>query len=91
MKLIEYNGIILFKISGDKTSEKIKDIIENKINNNTYEENIQFLPQLDEIEYFTGLSIDICKYSDGDTIQIYGDNGLLELDIIDIKKIKELI
>ena len=90
MKLIEYNGNTLFKVSGNKTSEKIKDIIEHKLNNHTYVENIQFLPQLDEIAYFSGFSINVCKYSDEDTIQIFGDNGLLELDIIDIKTIKEL-
>ena len=90
MKLIECNGNTLFKVSGNKTSEKIKDIIEHKINNNTYVENIQFLPQLDEIEYFSGFSINVCRYSDEDTIQIFGDNGLLELNIIDIKTIKEL-
>ena len=90
MKLIEYNSSILFKVSDNKTSEEIKDIIKNKIKNNTYEENIKFIPQLEDIEYFTGFSINVNKYSDGDTIEIYGDNGLLELDIIDVKTIKEL-
>jgi|TARA_R100000084_G_C4634487_1_gene140239 hypothetical protein len=90
MKLIEHNSRILFKVSDNKTSEEIKDIIKNKIENNTYEEDIKFIPQLEDIEYLTGFSINVSKYADGDTINIYGDNGLLELDIIDVKTIKEL-
>jgi hypothetical protein len=90
MKLIEHNSRILFKVSDNKTSEEIKNIIKNKIENNTYEENIKFIRQLEDIEYFSGFSIDVSKYSDGEVINIYGDNGLLMLDIIDVKTIKEL-
>ena len=91
MKLIKINGCDVFKVSDNKTSEEIKAIIEEKIKNNTYEESIKFIPQLEEIEYYTGFRIDVEKYSDGDNINIYGDNGLLVLDIVETNTITELI
>ena len=95
MKLITDNkNNILFKVTnnkGIKDNCDIIDIIKNKIESNTYTDNTEFLPELDDIEYWS------CKfdvYFDNpvkqDTIYITGGNGLIELNIIEIENIKEL-
>ena len=92
MKLItDDNNNILFKVSKNITNEQIKNIIKDKILNSSYKKAIKFINGLDDIEYHTGFSINLKKYGDdNDTIEIYGDNGLIELKIIELKNIKEL-
>jgi len=91
MKLIlDNNGFIIFKVSKN-TNNNIRDIIENKIINNTHEQNKNFINGLDEIEYWSSkFSVHLMKYIENDTIRILGGNGLIELDIIELKDIKEL-
>ena len=95
MKLIiNDNNEILFKVSQNITNEQIKREIQYTIENNSYKENIEFINGLDEIEYHTGFSINLREYNDdiydNDIIEIYGDNGLIELQIIELDTIKEL-
>tara|TARA_Y100000593_G_C4258286_1_gene310808 strand:+ start:212 stop:490 length:279 start_codon:yes stop_codon:yes gene_type:complete len=92
MKIItDKNNNILFKVSKNISSEDIRIIIQNKIVNNTYEQNKSFINNLEEIEYWScKFSVDLMKYSENDTIQIFGGNGLIELNIIELDTIKEL-
>ena len=92
MKLILDNkGIIIYKVSKNISNDDIKDMIKNKIINNTYEQNKSFINGLEEIEYWScKFSVHLMKYSQNDTVQIFGGNGLIELDIIELKDIKEL-
>ena len=95
MKLIiNDNNEILFKVSRNITNEQIKREIQYTIENSSYKKAIKFINWLDEIEYHTGFSINLRKYNDdiydNDIIEIYGDNGLIELQIIELDTIKEL-
>jgi len=92
MKLIiDNNGFIIYKVSKNISNEDIRTIIQNKIINNTHEQNKSFINGLGEIEYWSSkFSVDLMKYSQNDTVQIFGGNGLIELDIIELKDIKEL-
>ena len=91
MKLITDNkNNILFKVS-KKTNNEIRHIIKAKIESNTYTQNIEFLPKLDEIEYWSSKFDVWFAYNDNDdTIYITGGNGLIELNIIEIENLKEL-
>ena len=92
MKIITDNkNNILFKISKNINNNEIRHIIKNKIEDNTYIENIEFLPELDDIEYWS-CKFDVWSpYNDNDgTIYISGGNGLIELNIVEIENIKEL-
>ena len=95
MKLIiNDNNEILFKVPRNITNEQIKREIQYTIENSSYKKAIKFINGLDEIEYHTGFSINLRKYNDdiydNDIIEIYGDNGLIELQIIELDTIKEL-
>tara|TARA_R110000824_G_scaffold256095_1_gene445015 strand:+ start:49 stop:327 length:279 start_codon:yes stop_codon:yes gene_type:complete len=92
MKLIiDNDNNIVCKVSKNITNKEIKDIIKDKILNNSYKQAIKFINGLDEIEYHTGFSIDLGGYDgENNIITIHGDNGLIDLEIIDLKTIKEL-
>ena len=96
MKLIiNDNNEILFKVSQNITNEQIKREIQYTIENNSYKENIKFIVGLDEIEYHEGFHICLNESNYGlksstDIIEISGDNGIMNLEITDLKHIKEL-
>ena len=85
--LIDNNNNILFRTT-IKENKDIKKLIEHTVKNNSYQENINFLKDFEEIEAFTGNGGDVYLY--GNTITISGDNGLIDIEIIDLKDIKEL-
>ena len=96
MKLIIDNeNNIIFKIdynihlsNGMINKRKLKRLLNKKINNlfnisvNEIPSNlINFVSDLNDIEYFTGFEIEIRN----NFIYIYGDNGVIEYEIIDLK------
>ena len=52
-----------------------------------------FIKGIDEIDINNGFSVELWydEQEGNNTIQIYGDNGLIELEIINLNTIKELI
>jgi len=96
MKLIIDNeNNIIFKIdynihlsNGMINKRKLKRLLNKKINDlfnmsvNKIPSNlINFVSDLNDIEYFTGFEIEIRN----NFIYIYGDNGVIEYEIIDLK------
>ena len=78
---------IVFKTT-IKENKDIKKLIEHTLMNRSFEECINFFEGFDEIEAFTGNggSVDLRE----NIISIFGDNGILELEIIDLNNIEEL-
>ena len=96
MKLmIDNENNIIFKIdhnihlsNGMINERKLKRLLNKKINklfnipvNDKPSNLILFSNHLNEIEYFTGFEIEIRN----NFIYIYGDNGVIEYEIIDLK------
>ena len=101
MKLIIDNeNNIIFKIdynihlsSGIINEIKLKRLLNKKINNlfnisvNKIPSNLMnFVSDLNDIEYFTGFDIEIRN----NYINISADNGMIEYEIIDLKNIEIL-
>ena len=85
--LLDNNNNILFRTT-IKENKDIKKLIEHTIINNSYQENINFIKDFDEIEAFCGNGGDVYLYEN--IITISGDNGLIDIEIIDLKDIEEL-
>ena len=105
MKIItdEYNNIIC-KVFKNRTNEEIRREIKKSIWNiniikrsakrpKNWIKNDIFIKGIDEIDINNGFSVELWydEQEGNNTIQIYGDNGLIELEIINLNTIKELI
>ena len=78
---------IVFKTT-IKENKDIKRLIEHTLINNSFNQNINFFEGFDEIEAFTGNggSVDLRE----DIISIHGDNGILDLEIINLNNVEDL-
>ena len=89
MKLILQDKNILYKVSKNISNEKIKDKIYKMLKSARFENDLK-IKGLEEIEIYTGFN----TYLGNNTIEIFADNGFIELDIIDLEDeyydIKEL-
>ena len=105
MKIItdEYNNIIC-KVFKNRTNEEIRREIKKSIWNmniikrsakrpKNWIKNDIFIKGIDEIDINNGFSVELWydEQEGNNTIQIYGDNGLIELEIINLNTITELI
>ena len=84
MKLIiDHNNEIVFKTT--KSIEEIKKYIED-LGNKDIMKLIDMFEGLEEIEIYTGFSVDIYE----NEISISADNGLITLEILELNKINNI-
>jgi len=98
MKLvIDNNNNIVCKISRNLTNKQITNIIKKDVWNSniikrsaekkeSWIRNNMFINKIDEIDINNSFSVDLWD----NQISIYGDDGIIELQIIELKNIVEL-
>ena len=103
MKLIlDKDNNIVCKVFKNRTNEQIRREIKKSVWNmniikrsakkpkNWIKNNI-FINDIDEIDINNSFSVDLGGYNgENNIIQIFGDDGLIELEIVELKTIKEL-
>ena len=82
-------------INNEDIKEEIKKQIEKMIFlDSIYSDNNYVIKslkhELRELDLYNKFDIELYKYGNQDMIYIYGDNGLLELEIVEIENIIEL-
>jgi len=91
MKLIiDHNNEIVFKTT--KSIEQIKTYIE-ELGNKDIMKLIDMFEGLSEIDPYNAFSVDIYKdagYNNRNEISIYGDNGIITLEILELNKINNI-
>ena len=104
MKLIlDKDNNIVCKVFKNRTNEQIRREIKKSIWNmniikrsakrpKNWIKNDIFIKGIDEIDINNGFSVELWydEQEENNTIQIFGDNGLIELEIINTDTIKEL-
>ena len=104
MKLIlDKDNNIVCKVFKNRTNEEIRREIKKSIWNmkiikrsakrpKNWIKNDIFIKGIDEIDINNGFSVELWydEQEENNTIQIFGDNGLIELEIINTDTIKEL-
>ena len=104
MKLIlDKDNNIVCKVFKNRTNEQIRREIKKSVWNmniikrsakrpKNWIKNDIFIKGIDEIDINNGFSVELWydEQEENNTIQIFGDNGLIELEIINTDTIKEL-
>ena len=104
MKIItDKDNNIVCKVFKNRTNEQIRREIKKSIWNmnlikrstkkpENWIKNDIFIKCIDEIDINNGFSVELWydEQEGNNTIQIYGDNGLIELEIINLNTIREL-
>ena len=104
MKLIlDKDNNIVCKVFKNRTNEQIRREIKKSVWNmniikrsakrpKNWIKNDIFIKGIDDIDINNGFSVELWydEQEENNTIQIFGDNGLIELEIINTDTIKEL-
>ena len=102
--LLDKDNNIVCKVFKNRTNEQIRREIKKSVWNmniikrsakrpKNWIKNDIFIKGIDEIDINNGFSVELWydEQEGNNTIQIYGDNGLIELEIINLNTITELI